>query len=309
MKKLSNLVKVRYEKCLKCKNIKGFDFDTGFCFECGSISPIAFEKTSFLQDTPFEAAKESFLIFFVLANIIGIIWGLINYVTSKEGFIFPFLWVMLIGAAISVGISIIIFSQVSRTHAVNEVARSLGLSFSDDTEVFSKIFYYLKDYSIFSGKNNRRFSNVLCGNIGQANIWISDYQYVTGGQVGSTNTSTVHRGTFLLFQSDELSLPSFLLKTKGIDDKIVSLFSNKNIKFPEDPNFSKHYFLFGEDEQKISKLFNSSIRAFCEQHRGLFIEGNNDSFIIYKKDVTINADDLAEFLNLGKALFRLFMKH
>ena len=116
------------------------------------------------------------------------------------------------------------------------------------------------------------------GNSGDAYVTIMDYQFTTGG---GKNSSTF-RQTVIVFESDELQLPSFSLRPENFFHKIGSAFGYQDIDFDSFPEFSKNYLLRGINEQAVRDTFNYDILSYCERQKNLCLEGVDKRLIYYQ---------------------------
>jgi hypothetical protein len=145
------------------------------------------------------------------------------------------------------------------------------------------------------------------------------YEYtVTGSESSST-----YRQTVAVFRSNELSLPEFELRPRSIVEtfKIVETIKalvgkDEDIKFDTCPAFSESYVLRGNDESAIRHVFSPSVLEYFERHKGLSVEGRNETLICYVAEshntdigylgARAKPDEIKFFLDEGRVIFNLF---
>ncbi len=110
----------------------------------------------------------------------------------------------------------------------------------------------------------------------------------------------------LVFDSDKLQLPRFLLRPENLFDKIESAFGYKDINFDTAPVFSKKYLLRGENEAAVRNTFNGGILQYYEQHPGLSTEADGKKLIFYRTSKIVPPDKIQAFLQEGYDAFELF---
>ncbi len=126
----------------------------------------------------------------------------------------------------------------------------------------------LEHFHLFSQGRRKKILNVLQGRAGDIDVSVFDYRYVTGGGQQSRHW----RQTVILFESDEMRLPSFTLRPENLFHKIGQVFGYKDIDFDSHPEFSKRYLLRGENESEVRDTFSADTLRFYESDRKLSTE-------------------------------------
>ncbi len=200
---------------------------------------------------------------------------------------------------------IIMFSLASRfskkrTASLRALARKMGFPFSAELE--SSLFEGLDHFYLFSRGQAPSFTNVMQGAIGDIKLSIFDYTYSV--DVG-TQMNVVEQ-TVMLFQSEKLMLPIFILYPENLLHKMGSLFGYQDIDFGSRLEFSKSYLLQGDDEKKIRGIFNDKVLGFFEEHEGLCTEGAGEQLIFYRGANLIPTEQMRAFIDDGLDLIKLF---
>lgn len=162
-----------------------------------------------------------------------------------------------------------------RTEAIKTLAMNLGFEFCGygNQAIPSSVW----SFDLFNKGRSRRVSNLIRGQMMDAEVSLFDYSYRTG----SGKNSHTHRQTVVLVKSRELQLPFFLLTPENIFHKIGSVFGYKDIDFSDYPRFSQRYLLRGTDEDRIRALFNYDTIPIYESLTGTTTEGEGQHLIYY----------------------------
>jgi len=210
--------------------------------------------------------------------------------------------IILIFAVIAVIIFIVRHFEMKRTVALKEFADSFQYSFAkkgDDALLSS-----LNQFNLFSKGHSKKIINVMKGSHNGADLTIMEYRYTVGG---GKSSSTLMQ-TVILCQSGRLQLPRFALRPENMLDKVGSAFGFQDIDFNSHPEFSKKYFLKGNDVEAIRSTFNYNLLEYFERNEKLCFEGNGDKLIYYRTAKRVSPEDLKSFMEQGLEMFSLFIK-
>ena len=97
-------------------------------------------------------------------------------------------------------------------------------------------------------------------------------------------------------------IPVFTLDKEGLLDFIYGLAGLKDIHLENHPDFNKHFFLSGEDQDEIQNLFTDELILFLESNPYYHIETNGDSILIMKKERLLSVKEIKAMLYFGKQL-------
>ena len=209
--------------------------------------------------------------------------------------------------------------ESKRSEAIRSVAFSLGMSLEDWRDVDA--MQRFGPFHLFSQGSEKKVRNCLSGSIDGVDVTTFGYEYtVAGGE-----SSYTYRQTVVVFRSNKLSLPEFELRPSSIVEsfKIVGAIKalvgkdeDESIKFDTDPDFSKSYFLKGNDESAIRHVFSRTVLEYFERHKGLSVEGRDEILIFYRAEshdtdigyrgARVKPDQIKLFLDEGRAVFDLF---
>ena len=159
-------------------------------------------------------------------------------------------------------------------------------------------------FDLFSKGRSRKAFNFLRGQRRDAQVTIFDYQYTTGAGRNSRTTFQ----TAVLFNLETPELAQFILKPRGLWEKMTSKLGAKEIDFSTAAEFTKKYLVKGTDEIAIHQVFNPSVVAFFEGQQGLSVEANDKQLLVYRQAKRIKPDELQAFLENAVQLLALMRK-
>ena len=216
--------------------------------------------------------------------------------------LFPIIFIVIAFVSI-ISFSYSIYSRRRRKEDLKEFGAGMGLFSSPegDYPAFSKKIKWsnLLEWSGFKESEPKKIRHLMQGNIDAADIAIFDR--VIRHEKGEEDLVTV-----VLFESDQLSLPSFLLHPKGILDKIGTALGDTDIDFGEFAKFSRQYLLRGPEEQ-VRNVFNSNVLSYFDNDPGWTLEGFGTQLLVYRVGRKVaSKEEFQEFLQQARMIFQLF---
>lgn len=199
-------------------------------------------------------------------------------------------WIIVVGAIVLV-IVICILAVRKRIKGLRRAADELGLSFEKEPKhILDSEF---QRFRLFQLGHRRVAGNLMQGAVGNVELWLFDYCYITGsGQHTNTLCQTV-----VAFPMDNTSLPDFELRPENVFQKIGSAMGYQDIDLDQYPEFSSRYLLRGRDEEAIRRLFDSGPALFLESCPKICIEGGGNWLVLYHAHKRVRARKLSQFLN------------
>lgn len=217
----------------------------------------------------------------------------------------PEWWVILIlilvmGGAIIGGV---IYLERRRSKKMEEIARSLGLTFrrkASDADNALPAGCHVAQIG-----HGRIVSNVLEAARSQdLSLTLFDYQYTIGhGKSANRIYQTITRMESGLFR-----LPAFVLFPENFLAKMGKMFGSADINFPDSPDFSRKYILRGEDEAAIRALFTPALRQTLAGQDRLTVEGAGTLLFIFQKGRSAKPEQIAARLEQDKRIAALFFE-
>jgi MFS superfamily sulfate permease-like transporter len=136
-----------------------------------------------------------------------------------------------------------------------------------------------RNFPIQKGSTLRYEENLLEKYSEDAKIEVSD---ITVTEILLASTEDTHITVIHLSDTD-LLIPDFALEPESLHTKLSEVSGGKDIDFKEHPEFSKMYYLRGEDEQAIRNFFGGSVIQFLESHDEMHIECHKHRLLIFKR--------------------------
>ncbi|HPW54867.1 MAG TPA: hypothetical protein PLP31_03965 [Thermoanaerobaculaceae bacterium] len=167
-------------------------------------------------------------------------------------------------------------AEKKRRQALTETAALIGFSYEETSSSLPERFLH---FEIFTKGHSKRATSILKGRTLQAEAWVLDYRYTTGGG----KSSSTHVQTVCLLSSPDLALPHFTLRRElAFVDHLVEAFIGQDIDFEEDPEFSKKVALRGESVDAVRQLFRPEVRAHVQHYaeRRFQLEGRDTTLLV-----------------------------
>ncbi len=207
---------------------------------------------------------------------------------------------VVVGAIVLAVVQIRAKQEAKRKLALDDVAESLGLVYS---EVADGVLDGVPELPLFIIRSRRGVANLLEGEYEGLSVHIFDFTYFSS--IGTNPAPTSQ--TVVMMRSPQLRLPDFALQPEGVFDKIEAAVGFQDVDFDSHPEFSKRYRLCGHDEEAIRAAFGPGILSGLESTWGLHVEGSGDTMIVYRPRQNLSADAIPAFLAQGVWLAKEFL--
>jgi hypothetical protein len=173
----------------------------------------------------------------------------------------------------------------SRQVALRQFASETGYAFYP--QVVRTALKY-KDFPISKGSRILHEENTLEKYLDEARIIVADVTLAEGARQEQSETKI----TLALVSETGLKFPDFALEPEGLWTKLSELGGSKDIDFSDHPEFSKKYFLRGENEVAIREFYSAEILNFLENREEIHIESHRGKLLFYKKRALLDVDDI-----------------
>jgi carbonic anhydrase len=181
-------------------------------------------------------------------------------------------------------------------------AESLNFTYSADNG--KGLLESLGVFKLFNIGGSKKITNIMTGNMNNIPVTVFDYSYITGGY----KNSRARRQSVVMFESERLRLPEFILQPQNILHKMGQVFGSKDIRFEAYLTFNKLYSLRGDDEVAIRNVFNDSVISYFERHPGLSIEAFTTRLLFYRAAKQAPPAKLESFIQESCEVYKLFKK-
>ncbi|NQU98942.1 hypothetical protein HQ533_05755 [Candidatus Woesearchaeota archaeon] len=211
----------------------------------------------------------------------------------------PFLFVLVIIALV---FGLAYYFDKKRRQAMSEEAVRIGFSFEPkgDDGFVEKLLVFKS----FKKGHRHRAKNVLKGRRNSLSWSIFDYRYSVGyGKHSRTYNQTVAMVNL------GIMAPSFYLTKGSFLHKLGSTFGYRDIDFESNPEFSKKYYLSGQDEQAIRKLFSSNILNFFGSVEVKFtVEAEGDKLVVFRPNKKVKPVEIDDYIQDASKIVTVFQR-
>ena len=112
------------------------------------------------------------------------------------------------------------------------------------------------------------------------------------------------KSTFLQIKAP-LKMPVFVLDKENLMSSLYSLSGLQDIEFKKHTDFSKRFFLSGEDKKAIRAFFTKDLIFFFESHPLYYIESKGDSILIRGKERLASIQEIKQMLAFSEQFLKL----
>jgi hypothetical protein len=146
-----------------------------------------------------------------------------------------------------------------------------------------------------TGRKNKK-DNFFSGSYQGHTFSYFDYFYI----LDERKYSSSHWQSVVMLQSMKTFLPKFTMKpeTPGIR-RGTKLGIFQDIDFDNDPEFSQAFWLQGEDEAAVRRLFTPPVLSYFASNPGISVEGEGSTLVFYRDYQMEKVEDIPQFLSLG----------
>ena len=134
----------------------------------------------------------------------------------------------------------------------------------------------------------------------EKNSLLFDLSYSEGAFIAKEDL----KSTFLQIRAP-YKMPVFVLDKENLMSSFYGLSGLQDIDFKEHPDFSKRFFLSGEDKKSIRSFFTDDLIFFFESHPLYYIESKGDSLLIRGKERLASIQEIKQMLAFAEQLIRL----
>jgi hypothetical protein len=153
-------------------------------------------------------------------------------------------------------------------------------------------FFYFKTKWI-----NFRYNNLESKN---KEFLLFDLSYSEGAFIAKEDL----RSTFLQIKVPK-KMPVFALDKENFMTTILHLSGMHDIDFKKNPDFSRRFYLRGEDEKAIRAFFTDDLIYFFESHPAYYLESNGVSLLIRSKERLASIQEIKQILAFAEELLKI----
>lgn len=211
------------------------------------------------------------------------------------------IWVLILLGLLALVVYLADYLEKKRREALEQVARSLGMSFSAELPEGIRSRLLQAGFELFQ-RSGARFYNSMFKRLNDGTeIAIFDYSWKASRRRRRRREREYYFSVFWAYCED-LRLPHFRLHPEvPLFHDVAKAFGMQDINFENHPDFSRRYLLRGEDEAKIRLRFHPSFLNFLEQHPPCYAEGFGPQLVIWRDyPPPVTPEKMADWLRFGK---------
>jgi hypothetical protein len=154
-----------------------------------------------------------------------------------------------------------------------------------------------RNFPIQKGSTLRYEENLMEKYSENAKIEVSD---ITVTEILLSATEDTHITVVHLSDTD-MPIPEFALEPESLHTKLSEVSGGKDIDFNEHPEFSKMYYLRGDDEQVVRNFFSGPVIQFLESHEEMHIECHKHRLLIFKQRDLMTSSEIEAAVKFSEA--------
>ena len=194
--------------------------------------------------------------------------------------------------------NIIKMSLTRRQTSIKTLAQNYHLNYSSEKQ---KEVSFLNNFLFFNTKKINHIYNELSEK--DNGIKLFDIEFSEGEFIAKE----VIRSTMLHIQLDK-KIPEFTLDREGFLEKVYAFAGFRDIPIENHTDFSNRFYLLGDNETEITKLFDDDVTHFFESNPYYHVESNGNGLLIFGKERHAGLKELKALLDFGKRLKKV-MSH
>ncbi len=152
----------------------------------------------------------------------------------------------------------------------------------------------------FDGKKKKTIKGYLFKKDVEFNSFNQIFDYYYSGDYGTSTT------TIFLYDSDQLDLPSFIVKPKGGLGKLGSLFSTSEWS-DVSSDFDKSFSVESSDLNFMRMIITIQFAEVLLKMKNYTIEGKGSHLVVYKKNTKVDIVDMDNVYDDGRELIDIIV--
>ncbi len=169
------------------------------------------------------------------------------------------------------------------------------------TSTKRKDTHFLDNFMFFKTKKINHIYNQITGE--KEDLLMFDIEFSEGEFIAKE----VVRSTMLHIDLHR-TIPQFTLDKEGFLEKVYAFAGFKDVPFEQHSDFSKRFYLLGEDEKAIKNFFVNDLVQFFECNPYYHVESNGNSLLVFSKERLASNKEVKTLLNFGKRLREVIYK-
>jgi carbonic anhydrase len=157
---------------------------------------------------------------------------------------------------------------------------------------------FLSDFIFFKTKEINFLYNKLSEKEKKKSVF--DVEFTEGAFIAKEIVKT----TVLHIQLKQ-TIPVFTLDKEGLLEMLYKIAGLKDINIDNRPDFNKRFYLKGENETEIKRIFTNDLILFFESNPYYHVESNGSALLIFKKERLLSVQEVKAMIYFGEQLHSL----
>ncbi|WP_313791218.1 hypothetical protein [Lacinutrix neustonica] len=183
-------------------------------------------------------------------------------------------------------------SLTRRQTSIEELAEKYALNYKS---IKQRETHFLDNFLFFRTKKINYIYNQLNSKNGALNAF--DIEFSEGEFIAKE----VMRSTMLHIKLNK-DIPEFTLDREGFLEKVYAFAGFKDIPIDNHSDFSRHFYLLGEDTQAIQAFFTDKITHFFENNPYYHVESNGNDLLIFGRERLASIQEIEALYDFGRRL-------
>ncbi|NNC50120.1 MAG: SulP family inorganic anion transporter [Flaviramulus sp.] len=190
-------------------------------------------------------------------------------------------------------------SLTRRQTSMESLAENYNLNYSSKKQ---KKISFLNSFLFFNTKHINHIYNEFSQK--ETGIKLFDIEFSEGEFIAKEVIRTT-----MLYIDLNLEIPEFTLDREGFLERVYAFAGYKDIQIKNHDDFSKRFYLLGENEAGIIKFFNDDITRFFESNPYYHVESNGDALLVFGKERLASTKEIKTLFDFGKRLKQVISSH
>ena len=158
-----------------------------------------------------------------------------------------------------------------------------------------------KDFPIQSGNKIQYEENILSQYTDLGKIEVSDITLTEGARQAQQDTEI----TVVQISETSLNIPDFALEPEGLWSRFSELVNGNDIDFATFPEFSKKYYLRGQQEDQVRNFFKEDVIQFLETQEAIHIECHKNKMLFYTKRELLSPAEIKKVIGFVESFMNV----
>lgn len=190
------------------------------------------------------------------------------------------------------GIPFLTDNLTRRQTTLQEIAKDYSLNYQADVKEDTEV---LDGFRYFKTKRIEKIYNRLFNEHDSFSLF--DIHYSEGEFIAKEDVRT----TMLHIKLDH-NIPEFTLDREGFMERLYSIAGYNDIPIDNHSDFSKRFYLLGDDPLKVQNYFNDQLVIFFESNPYYHVESDGVSLLVFRTQRTAGIKEVKSLIAFGNRL-------